>query len=81
MNSLTSWKDLFEAALIESDPARLPERIEQAKTAILERVDQVDDPRTAYRTMARFSSHSVGFMIWLLGQNAAKLNWQRRTEG
>ena len=44
MNTLTSWKDLFEAALIESDPERLPERIEQAKTAILERVDQVDDP-------------------------------------
>jgi hypothetical protein len=34
MNTLTSWKDLFEAALIEFDPARLPERIEQAKTAI-----------------------------------------------
>lgn len=39
------WKDLFNAALMEFDPQKLPERIQQARDAIMERVDQLlDDP-------------------------------------
>jgi hypothetical protein len=45
ISALTSWKDLFAAALRESDVQRLPERIQQAQDAILDRVDQLlDDP-------------------------------------
>jgi hypothetical protein len=41
----TKWKTAFEAALKESDPKRLQDRIEQALNAIMERVDELmDDP-------------------------------------
>ena len=41
----TLWKELFEAALAETDPERLPNRIRDARAAILERVNELlDDP-------------------------------------
>jgi hypothetical protein len=41
----TAWKELFAAAVQESDPEGLPLRIEQARVAIMERVDNLlDDP-------------------------------------
>jgi len=45
MNPATSWKDFLESALVESDPQRLPERIQQARTAIMDRVEQLLDDR------------------------------------
>lgn len=40
-----SWKELFKAALNESDLHRLPERIQQARDAIMERVDELVSDR------------------------------------
>jgi hypothetical protein len=41
----SSWKDFFNAALMEFDPQKLPDRIQQARDAIMERVDQLlNDP-------------------------------------
>lgn len=41
----TPWKHLFQASLSEPDPQKLPERIQQARDAIMDRVDQLlDDP-------------------------------------
>ena len=41
MSGPTPWKELFQAALSESDPQKLPERIQQARSAIMDRVDQL----------------------------------------
>lgn len=41
----TSWREPFEAALRESDEKHRPERVQQARTAIMQRIDQsLDDP-------------------------------------
>ena len=41
----TSWREPFQAALRECDAKLLPERVQQARTAIMERIDQLlDDP-------------------------------------
>lgn len=37
----SSWKELLAAALAETDSARLPRRIENARAAIMERVDNL----------------------------------------
>ena len=34
------WKPLYEAALVESDAGKLPERITIARSAILERIEE-----------------------------------------
>jgi hypothetical protein len=34
------WKPLYEAALLETDVAKLPERITAARTAILDRIEE-----------------------------------------
>lgn len=45
MSRSSSWKDLFRAALSESDPQKQQERVQQARDAIMDRVDQLlDDP-------------------------------------
>jgi hypothetical protein len=36
----TNWKLLYEAALLESDAGKLPERITTAKSAILDRIEE-----------------------------------------
>lgn len=42
---MASWKELFQAALSESDPQRLPQRIQAARTAIDSRIEQLlNDP-------------------------------------
>jgi hypothetical protein len=41
MSGASHWKDLFQSALNESDPQAMPERIQQARDAIMERVDQL----------------------------------------
>lgn len=41
----TAWKELVEGALAETDPERLPNRMRDARAAILERVNELlDDP-------------------------------------
>jgi hypothetical protein len=45
MNPATPWKEVLEAALLESDPQRLPERIQHARTAIMDRAEQLLDDR------------------------------------
>ena len=34
------WKPLYEAALLESDSTKLPERITTARSAILDRIEE-----------------------------------------
>jgi len=34
------WKDLYEAALLETDAGKLPDRITTAKSAILDRIEE-----------------------------------------
>ena len=45
--SSARWKEAFQSAVTESDPTRLSERVDQARTAIMERVDELleDDDR------------------------------------
>ena len=43
MTPPTSWRELFQAALMEFDPQKLPQRIQQARDALMERVDQLLD--------------------------------------
>jgi len=38
--SNADWKRLYEAALLETDPSRLPERILLARKAIFERIEE-----------------------------------------
>jgi hypothetical protein len=45
MNPPSSWKQFLESALLESDPHRLPERIQRARIAIMDRVEQLLDDR------------------------------------
>lgn len=41
LNSLSSnWKPLYEAALLETDPAKVPERIRAARNAILDSIEE-----------------------------------------
>lgn len=40
-SSIDDWKQLFEAALLEDDPAIFPERLQNARDAI---VDTIDNP-------------------------------------
>lgn len=40
-----TWKELYEAALVQSDVANLCQHVEYARSAIMARVDElVDDP-------------------------------------
>lgn len=36
----TDWKPLYEAALAETDAGKLPERIQTARDAILDRIEE-----------------------------------------
>jgi hypothetical protein len=50
--SLVSWKDLYQAALFESDMKKLPERITDAETALVSRARELfytSDDSTAER--------------------------------
>ena len=38
--SSTEWKQLYEAALLEKDADKLPERITTARSAILDRIEE-----------------------------------------
>ena len=33
------WKDLYQLAILEMDPAKLPQRIEDARNAVLDRLE------------------------------------------
>jgi len=39
-HSGSDWKPLFEAALLETDAIKLPERITTARSAILDRIEE-----------------------------------------
>lgn len=39
VNALSDWQQLFEAALLESDPAAMAERFKSAKDAIMDRIE------------------------------------------
>ncbi len=39
-SSSPDWKPLYEAALLETDVAKLPERITTARSAILDRIEE-----------------------------------------
>jgi len=38
--SNTDWKQLYQAALLETDTEKLPERITTARSAILDRIEE-----------------------------------------
>ena len=38
-NTLNDWQQLFEAALLESDPVAMAERFKSAKDAIMDRIE------------------------------------------
>ena len=45
MTHTATWKELLQRALAESDPERQVERIREARTAIMDRIEQLlDDP-------------------------------------
>jgi hypothetical protein len=37
----TNWKELYQHALLETDPAKIPYQIAEARNAILDRVEQL----------------------------------------
>jgi hypothetical protein len=39
-SGIADWKPLYEAALLETDTSKLPERISVARNAILDRVEE-----------------------------------------
>jgi hypothetical protein len=39
-SSGTDWKPLYEAALLETDAGKLPQRITTARSAILDRIEE-----------------------------------------
>lgn len=39
----SAWKELFEAALLEFDSAKLPQRIATARSTILQRLEEWQD--------------------------------------
>jgi hypothetical protein len=39
VSSVDNWKRLFEAALVEDDPGRLPHRLQNAKDAIVDTIE------------------------------------------
>lgn len=43
-----NWKELYQLAMTESDPFKLPQRVKDARRAIFDRIDEtVRKPRTA----------------------------------
>lgn len=42
-NALNDWQQLFEAALLESDPLLVAERFKNAKDAIMDRIEDCFD--------------------------------------
>ncbi len=43
VNSRSDWQQLFEAALLESDPVALHEKFQTAKDAIMDRIEDCFD--------------------------------------
>jgi hypothetical protein len=41
----SSWQDLYRAALTETDPGKLNARIEAARRAVRERLEETEDSR------------------------------------
>lgn len=39
----SDWKELYQAALVETDPLKLPPRIEEALVAVLDRLRDLDN--------------------------------------
>jgi hypothetical protein len=37
----TNWQDIYQHALVETDPAKMPYQIAEAKKAVLDRVEQL----------------------------------------
>jgi hypothetical protein len=37
----TNWKELYQHALLETDPVKIPYQIAEAKNAVLDRVEQL----------------------------------------
>jgi hypothetical protein len=48
-HSLGIWRELYKAAILEDDKNRLPERINAAKTAICDRVEELHTAGEAER--------------------------------
>jgi hypothetical protein len=48
-----TWQALYRAALVESDPIKLKGRIEAARGAIHERLEQIEDSRDSHDTRER----------------------------
>lgn len=64
MDTRPHWIDAFQAAILELDPAGLPEKVTQAKHAILDRIEELHgvnadseryELRTALQTLADFA--------------------------
>jgi hypothetical protein len=55
-----TWKELFEAALIESDCGILPDKLKNAKNAILDRIeDCFDSVSLSERRMLLAALHAI----------------------
>jgi hypothetical protein len=39
--SETNWKELYQDAMLETDPVKIPYQIAEAKNAVLDRVEQL----------------------------------------
>jgi len=69
--SSTEWKQLYQAALLETDTDKLPERITTARTAILDRIEvsfmhplpgehrALDEALRGLRRLAAMSKHAA----------------------
>ena len=54
-----SWQTLYSAALSESDPNRLYGKIEAARRAIRQRLDQLDDENSREREQLDRAMHAL----------------------
>jgi hypothetical protein len=69
-NQCPLWKQLCLAASLEVDPARLPERIEEARYAILDRIEERfrtksdDEEQVELRIALEALSSPLGTELW-----------------
>jgi hypothetical protein len=54
-----SWKKLYEAALLECNLSKLPERIKIAQTAVVERLRCLDGSVSETERLALLDAHNV----------------------
>jgi hypothetical protein len=77
-NSRGDWQQLFEAALLESDPLLLPEKFQTAKDAIMERIeDCFDRTSLSERSMLLSALNAISEMEQLSRPDQLRPRWPR----